>query len=85
MFDKNGHVTMWGRSSIYRNAATAPLAANFNLMNPEANPGLSRRIASGALMQFFGRDDMVRHSFALNFLKIIRSGLQRKKMGYGKR
>ena len=59
MFDKNGHVTMWGRSSIYRNAATAPLAANFNLKNPEANPGLSRRIASGALMQFFGRDDIL--------------------------
>ena len=58
-FDENGHVTMWGRSSIYRNAATAPMAANFNLDNPTVNPGLARRIASGALMQFFGRDDIL--------------------------
>ena len=58
-FDENGHVTMWGRSSIYRNAATAPLSANFYLRNPSMNPGLARRIASGALMQFFGRDDIM--------------------------
>lgn len=59
MFDENGHVAMWGRSSIYRNAATAPLSANLTLMNPSINPGLARRIASGALMQFFGRDDLL--------------------------
>ena len=59
MFDENGHVTMWGRSSIYRNAATAPLSANLTLRNPSMNPGLARRIASGALMQFFGRDDLL--------------------------
>ena len=58
-FDKDGHVTMWGRSSIYRNAATAAFAANFNLQNPTVNPGLARRIASGALMQFFSRDDIL--------------------------
>ena len=29
MFDEEGHVTMWGRSGIYRSAASAPLAANF--------------------------------------------------------
>ena len=59
MFDADGHVTMWGRSSIYRNAATAAFAANFNLRNPACNPGLARRISSGALMQFFGRDDIL--------------------------
>lgn len=59
LFDEQGHVTMWGRSNIYRNAATAPLAANFNLNNPAANPGLARRIASGALLQFFTRDDIL--------------------------
>ncbi len=59
LFDENGHVTMWGRSSIYRNAATAPFASNFNLRNPSCNPGLARRIASGALLQFFGRDDIL--------------------------
>ena len=45
MFDADGHVTMWGRSSIYRNAATAAFAANFNLRNPACNPGLARRIS----------------------------------------
>ena len=59
MFDAEGHVTMWGRSSIYRNAATAAFAANFNLRNPACNPGLARRISSGALLQFFGRDDIL--------------------------
>ena len=59
LFDEKSQVTMWGRSSIYRNAATAPLAANFNLMNPAADPGLARRIASGALLQFFTRDDIL--------------------------
>ncbi len=59
LFDQRGHVTMWGRSSIYRNAATAPFAADFNLRNPSCNPGLARRIASGALLQFFSRDDIL--------------------------
>ena len=59
LFDKDGNVTMWGRSNIYRNAATAPFAANYNLKNPTVNPGLARRISSGALMQFFGRDDVL--------------------------
>lgn len=57
MFDRDGHVTMWGRSGIYRSAASAPLAANFLLKNPKADPGLARRIASGALLQFVTRED----------------------------
>ncbi len=57
MFDREGHVTMWGRSGIYRSAASAPLAANFLLKNPTANPGLARRIASGALLQFVTREE----------------------------
>lgn len=57
MFDKEGHVTMWGRSGIYRSAASAPLAANFLLKRPSANPGLARRIASGAVLQFATRED----------------------------
>ena len=59
LFDEKGNVTMWGRSNIYRNAATSPFAANYNLKNPTVNPGLARRISSGALMQFFGRDDVL--------------------------
>lgn len=57
MFDEEGHVTMWGRSGIYRSAASAPLAANFLLKHSEANPGLARRIASGAVLQFATREE----------------------------
>ncbi|MFV0343532.1 MAG: DUF2264 domain-containing protein [Anaerocolumna sp.] len=57
MFDEDGHVTMWGRSGSYRSAATAPLAANFLLKNPTVNPGLSRRITSGAVLQFAQREE----------------------------
>lgn len=52
MFDKEGKVTMWARSGIYRNAATAPFASIFLLKNHNINPGLARRIHSGALLQF---------------------------------
>ncbi|MBL4937153.1 DUF2264 domain-containing protein [Clostridium sp. YIM B02515] len=58
MFDKRAQVTMWGRSCIYRSAATAPLAANFLLRNHKANPGLARRINSGALLQFITKEEV---------------------------
>lgn len=56
MFDEEGHVTMWGRSGIYRSAASAPLTANFLLKQGKADPGLARRIASGAVLQFAGKE-----------------------------
>lgn len=59
MFDRDAFVTMWGRSCVYRNAATSPLSENMLLKNPSANPGLARRIASGALLQFFSREDFL--------------------------
>lgn len=58
-FDRDGYTNMWGRSCIYRNGATSPLAANFLLQNPTADPGNARRIASGALLQFLTRDDFL--------------------------
>lgn len=57
MFDEDGHVTMWGRSGTYRSAASAPLAANFLLNNHTADPAWSRRITSGALLQFVTREE----------------------------
>lgn len=57
MFDEQGHVTMWGRSGTYRSAASAPFAANFLLQNPAADPAWSRRISSGALLQFVEREE----------------------------
>lgn len=58
-FDRDGYTNMWGRSGIYRNAATSPLFANFFLKHAEADPGVARRIASGSLLQFFQRDDFL--------------------------
>ncbi|MDD5849352.1 MAG: DUF2264 domain-containing protein [Firmicutes bacterium] len=58
-FDADGWTNMWGRSGIYRCGAVSPLAANFFLSHPAANPGLARRIASGSLLQFLSRDDFL--------------------------
>lgn len=57
-FDGDGFTNMWGRSNIYRNAATSAFDANFLLQSPLADPGLARRISSGSLMQFLGREDL---------------------------
>ncbi len=58
-FDRDGFTNMWGRSNIYRNAATSAFEGNFFLNKVTADPGLSRRIASGSLLQFFTRDDVL--------------------------
>ncbi len=58
-FDRDGFVNMWGRSCIYRNAATSAFEGNMFLKNPTLNYGWARRICSGALLQFFGRDDVL--------------------------
>lgn len=57
MFDINAHMIMWGRSGIYRSAASAPLAANLLLRNSSINPGLARRILSGNLLQFITKEE----------------------------
>lgn len=56
-FDSDGFTNMWGRSNIYRNGSTSAFFGNFLLKNPTADPGLARRISSGALLQFMERDD----------------------------
>lgn len=58
-FDRDGFTNMWGRSSVYRNAAVSPLSENITLEVSEVNAGLARRIASGSLLQFFTRDDFL--------------------------
>ena len=77
-FDKNSHVTMWGRSSVHRSAASAPLAANFLLKNPTADPGLSRRILSGSLLQFITekRNVLSIRSLPLVFMELFRALIQ---------
>ncbi len=59
-FDRDGFTNMWGRSNIYRFAATSPLSAYFLMQDRErwSDPeycekaGRARRIVSGSLMQF---------------------------------
>lgn len=56
-FDEDGFTNMWGRSGIYRFAAVSAFDGNLFLKNSCVDPGLARRISSGSLMQFLGRDD----------------------------
>lgn len=58
-FDRDGWTNMWGRSNIYRNAATSAFDGNMMLRDSKGNPGLARRISSGSLMQFLGREDFL--------------------------
>ena len=58
-FDRDGFTNMWGRSSIYRNAATSTFDGHFLLKHPTVDPGLARRICSGSLLQFMERDDFL--------------------------
>lgn len=58
-FDRDGWTNMWGRSNIYRNAATSAFDGNMLLQDSKGNPGLARRISSGSLMQFLGREDFL--------------------------
>lgn len=48
-FDRDGFVNMWGRSNIYRFAAVSAFDGNFYLDQSTADPGVARRISSGAL------------------------------------
>ncbi len=61
-FDADGHMLMWGRSNIYRNGASSPLAANFFLKNHSIDPGLARRILSGNLLQFVTKEEIFAHN-----------------------
>ncbi len=58
-FDEDGFTNMWGRSNIYRNASTSAFAGNLFLRNSSVDFGWARRISSGSLMQFLGREDFL--------------------------
>jgi len=57
-FSRKEHQLMWGRSIIYRCAASAPFGAAFLLKKTNVDPGWARRITSGNLLQFLARDDV---------------------------
>lgn len=58
-FDRDGFTNMWGRSNIYRNAATSAFDGNLMLKNASVDAGLARRICSGSLLQFLTREDFL--------------------------
>lgn len=58
-FDRDGFTNMWGRSNIYRNAATSAFDGNMLLRHSTVDPGLARRISSGSLLQFLSREDFL--------------------------
>ncbi|WP_242830341.1 DUF2264 domain-containing protein [Butyrivibrio sp. AE3009] len=58
-FDRDGFTNMWGRSGIYRNAATGAFDGNLLMRESSIDPGLARRICSGSLLQFLTRDDFL--------------------------
>lgn len=59
MFERDGHMIMWGRSILYRFASIGPLAFSGLVADSELNYGWYRRIASGALLQFLQRPDFL--------------------------
>ncbi len=58
MFSREGHSPMWGRSIIYRCAASAPLAVAGRLKDTQLDFGWARRIASGNLLQFLTHEEL---------------------------
>jgi hypothetical protein len=59
IFSRKGEVLMYGRSILYRLGASAGMAAAAlrDQPNQVLTPGLSRRVASGALLQFASHPD----------------------------
>jgi hypothetical protein len=57
-FSRDAKQLMWGRSIIYRCAASAAFGASFLLRKSAADAGWCRRVASGNIMQFIGREDV---------------------------
>ena len=60
-FDAEGRMLMWGRSGIYRCAAATPFIGSFLLPEPTADPGLARKLCTGALKQFVNRPDVLQN------------------------
>lgn len=57
-FARDGKQLMWGRSIIYRFAASTAFGAHFLMKDPVLDPGFARRIASGNMLQFLTREEL---------------------------
>jgi hypothetical protein len=60
MFNKNGEMIVWGRSMVYRIAATVPFAMMGLKNDPKVNYGWMRRIASGVMKQFLTNPEFLK-------------------------
>lgn len=69
LFARNGFITMWARSIVYRLWVAGGFPVAFMLREkPPIDPGWARRLASGALLQFTTREDFYQNDVpALGF------------------
>lgn len=57
-FGRNGYVNMWSRSICYRTWVSGAFPVAFMLKDTSLlDPGFARRLCSGSLLQFTGRED----------------------------
>ncbi len=57
-FGRDGYINMWSRSICYRTWVSGAFPVAFMLKNPGLlDPGFARRLCSGSLLQFTGRED----------------------------
>ncbi len=57
-FGRDGFVNMWARSICYRTWISGGFPVSFMLKgDPPLDPGWARRLCSGSLLQFVGRED----------------------------
>jgi hypothetical protein len=57
-FGRDGFINMWARSICYRLWISGGFPASFMLKsNPPLDPGWARRLCSGSILQFTGRED----------------------------
>lgn len=56
-FGRDGYINMWARSICYRSWISGGFPASFMLRSRPLDPGWARRLCSGSLLQFVGRED----------------------------
>lgn len=57
-FGRNGFINMWARSICYRSWISGGFPVSFLLASkPPIDPGWARRLCSGSILQFTGRED----------------------------
>ena len=77
MFNRDGHMNMWGRSIPYRFGAVVPLSLLGYFEDPAINYGWMRRIASSTMLQFLQHPDVMEDNVpTLGFYKAFEPATQ---------